>query len=122
MRTVVRPPSSGIGHTTYVGVITRPLCTADAATITDVLAEVGIPVRVVAGPIVHLYALAPVSTRDEARVLAAVSSCTDARAAWCGPRRPVEPACLLCGRTGLELEHDLCAGCGLAFKPAVAVA
>lgn len=84
MRTRVYPPSSGIGHTTYVGVIARPLHTADAEVLTTVLAEVGIPVRVVAGPIVHLYALAAVSTRDEVRVLAAVGSATDARLSWHG--------------------------------------
>lgn len=82
MKTLVYPPTSGIGHTAYVGVIARPLVAADADVLTSVLADVGIPVRVETGPIVHLYALAPVSTRDEVRVLAAVGCTTDARICW----------------------------------------
>jgi hypothetical protein len=84
MTTLVYPPSGalGFGRSRTVGVVRKPLVPADAAILTAVLAEVGIPVRVETGPIVHLYALGPVSTRQEARALAAVCSVTDCRICW----------------------------------------
>lgn len=88
MNTRVYPPPSGIGRTRTVGVIARPLATADAAILTTVLGEVGIPVRVEAGTIVHLYALAAMSIRDEVRALNAVCSVTDCRICWHGAVAP----------------------------------
>lgn len=86
MKTLIYPPTGvhGFGRTRTVGVIARPLVAADAHVLTKVLADVGLPVRVEAGPIVHLYALAPISTRDEVRVLAAVGCVTDCRICWHG--------------------------------------
>ncbi len=84
MTTRVYPPpgAHGFGRSRTVNVTTRPLNRADAAILTTVLAEVGIPVRVEAGPIVHLRAYGPVSTYDEVRALTAVCSVTDCRICW----------------------------------------
>jgi hypothetical protein len=92
---------------------------AEAAAITHRLDGQHIPVRIAVdeAETVHLYPQRQVTTREEVTALAAVLSWTDAPAAWRGPLRPIEPACLLCTATGVALEHDLCARCALVFTP-----
>ena len=80
MRTVIYPPTGvlGLGRYRTVGVVARHLGPVDGPALVEILAEQGIPLRVVdTGRVVHLYALRPMSTVDEVRALRAVSAETD---------------------------------------------
>jgi len=82
MKTVVFPPTSGIGHTAYVGVIAHPLTGAEAYTIAARLAGDGLHVLPAMDEhrVLHLWpVLRPLSTRDEVIVLAAFLAATDCR-------------------------------------------
>jgi hypothetical protein len=84
MRTVIYPPSGvlGLGHYRTVGVIARPLTPLDAADLVEDLAVLGIPVRVEVDQVIHLHALAPVTTSQEVTALRATAARSDARIAW----------------------------------------
>jgi hypothetical protein len=116
VNTVVYPPPSGIGRTRTVGVIAHLMTDEEADAIVDQFAAQGIPVDMTHGPgyRVKLRPLAPVTTAQEVRAIRIVRELTDAPLIWDGPRRPVEPKCLLCDVTSCVLEHDLCTSCGRA--------
>jgi hypothetical protein len=120
VKTLVFPPASGIGHTAYVGVIAHQLTGREAFLIAAGLVDDGLPVLpiVTADHVLHLYPLEEVDTAGEVTILRAFEAATDSPVAWHGPRARVKPSCLLCGTTGVVLEHDLCGRCGKPFQPA----
>lgn len=63
-------------------VVTRPLSPIQAARIAEDLAGQGICVLVETGPVVHVTALWPTSTKQEVAALTAFRDATDARLAW----------------------------------------
>lgn len=119
MKTLVYPPPSGIGHTAYVGVAFKPITAEAAFGIALTLAKRGLWVLPeIEHQVLNLHPMRPTSAAGERDIIAAFEAKTDMRVAWRGKPEPVRPSCLLCGRTGLMLEHDLCGRCGKPFQPA----
>jgi len=83
MKTVVFPPTSGIGHTAYVSVITRPLTEQEAYGIAVQLADDGLHVMPALDTRRHVLHLWPVdrtlTTGEEVTVLRAFVAKTDCR-------------------------------------------
>jgi len=90
VKTLVYPPSSGIGHTAYVGIIAHLMTDQDADTIVDQLEAQGIPVAMSHGPggWVNLRPTGPVTTRQEVRAIRIVEDVTDAPVRWAGTVAP----------------------------------
>jgi hypothetical protein len=119
MRTVVFPPPSGIGRTRTVDVAFRPITDEAAFAIALTLAQRDLWVLPeIEHRILNLHPMRPTTAAGERDIIAAFEDVTDMRVAWRGRPEPVKPSCLLCGRTGLVLEHDLCGRCGRPFQPA----
>lgn len=91
--------------------IQRPLSPAGARVLAQRLAAEHIDLLIETGPVVHLTALLPLTTAQEAHALHAVCGVTDARVVVHAELPAVVPECLLCKSTGVDLEHELCGVC-----------
>jgi hypothetical protein len=86
VKTRIYPPAGvhGFGRYRTVGVVAQPLDGIDGFCLVTYLADHGIPLRVVEDHhhVVHLHALAPMTTAQEVCALRAFAAVTDQRLAW----------------------------------------
>lgn len=94
----------------------QPLTLDDAEHVVADLALRDIYVSATLGPVVVIEPLTLLTTRQEAQMLGAFHAVTDCRLE-CHVQRPtVDPACLLCSATDVELQHELCGRCAGLFR------
>jgi hypothetical protein len=88
VKTLVYPPPGihGFGRSRTVGVVAQYLNGIPGFCLVNALAEQGIPLRVVEDRhhVLHLHALAPMTTDQEVHALRAFAAVTDQRLAWHG--------------------------------------
>jgi hypothetical protein len=88
MRTLIYPPAGahGFGRSRTVGVVAQRLDGIRAFCLVTAFADQGVPLRVVEDRrhVVHLHALAPMTTAQEVHALRAFAAITDQRLAWHG--------------------------------------
>lgn len=118
MRTVVKPPASGIGHTAYVGVVAHPLTAAEAYAIASRLAGDDLLVWPhIEHGVLTVRPLEEITTAAEVRILRAFRAETDMPLRWKGPMVQRVKVCVMCGATWVLMEHELCVPCARPFQP-----